>query len=120
MDPDSSVVPQEYVVTLRPGDPLSLPINVTTFEQSPLDLYILFDLSMSTSDEVEAIRTVARTICKWVEGKGGWRERREGKEEESSLKCVILTFKHTPLQLVIYGILLIKLKLELEDSLTSL
>ena len=86
MDPDSSVVPQEYVITLRPGDPLLLPINVTTFKQSPLDLYILFDLSMSTSDEVEAIRTVARTIRKWVEGKGGLRERREEREEEGNLK----------------------------------
>lgn len=69
MDPDSSLVPKEYVITLRPGDPLTLPINVTTVRQIPLDLYILFDLSRSTSDEVAAIRTVARTIRKWVEGK---------------------------------------------------
>ena len=72
------MVPQEYVITLRPGDPLSLPINVTTVRQVPLDLYILFDLSRSTSDEVAAIRTVARTIRKWVEveGKEGGRGER--------------------------------------------
>ena len=86
MDPESSVVPLEYVITLRPGDPVPLPINVTTVRQVPLDLYILFDLSMSTSDEVMAIRTVASTIRKWVEGKGGWRERREEREEERGVK----------------------------------
>lgn len=62
--PESSVVPQEYIVSLRAGDSLPLSINVTTVRQVPLDLYILFDLSSSTKDEVEAIRLVADEIRK--------------------------------------------------------
>ena len=57
-----SVVPELYEISLRPGDRLTLPINVTTARTIPLDVYIVFDLSYSLQEEIGAIRSVSDQI----------------------------------------------------------
>ena len=57
-----SIDPLEYDVTLRPGVPLILPIDITAIRNIPLDLYILFDLSMSLSNAFAATRQISDQI----------------------------------------------------------
>ena len=57
-----SVSPARYDVTLRPGVPLNVTINVTTIRNLPLDLYILFDLSRSLSTAFGATQSVSARI----------------------------------------------------------
>ena len=56
------VSPERYDVTLRPGVPLNVTINVTTIRNLPLDLYILFDLSQSLATAFGATRSVSAQI----------------------------------------------------------
>ena len=62
--PPSAVMPTAYSISLRPGDPLRLPIDVTTVRNLPLDVYILFDLTSSLRDEIAATRNVSSQISK--------------------------------------------------------
>ena len=57
-----SVVPELYEISLRPGDRLTLPINVTTARTIPLDVYIVFDHSQSLMQEIDATRLVSDQI----------------------------------------------------------
>jgi hypothetical protein len=60
--PSDFIVPEGYDITLRPGVPLPLSIDITTVRNVPLDLYILFDLSQSLSQEFGATRDVSSQI----------------------------------------------------------
>jgi hypothetical protein len=60
--PMAGIVPERYEVSLRTDDTLSLPVDVTTARNIPLDLYIVFDLSQSLAEEIGATQQVSDDI----------------------------------------------------------
>ncbi|CAI8001608.1 Integrin beta-6 [Geodia barretti] len=60
--PATAISPETYNVSLRNTDTLSLPIDVTTVRNIPLDLYILFDVSQSMDEEISAIQGASAEI----------------------------------------------------------
>jgi integrin beta 1 len=60
--PATAITPETYNISLRNTDTLSLPIDVTTVRNIPLDLYILFDVSQSMNEEISAIRGASAEI----------------------------------------------------------
>lgn len=60
--PDSNISPGRFNISLRPTDPLTLRVYVTTIRNIPLDLYILFDVSQSMREEIAAIQGVSDAI----------------------------------------------------------
>ncbi|KAL5496298.1 hypothetical protein EMCRGX_G012551 [Ephydatia muelleri] len=53
-------------VVLRPGDPLTVSVNVESLPNAPLDLYILMDLSDSMAAPLATVKSISQLIAQQV------------------------------------------------------
>eukprot|EP00731_Ephydatia_muelleri_P035953 Em0183g3a len=53
-------------VVLRPGDPLTVSVNVVSLPNAPLDLYILMDLSDSMAAPLATVKSISQLIAQQV------------------------------------------------------
>ncbi|XP_078716272.1 integrin beta-3-like [Lampetra fluviatilis] len=56
------ISPQEVSLSLRPGDPATVRVQVRQVEDYPLDLYYLMDLSLSMKDDLDNIRVLGAQL----------------------------------------------------------
>ncbi|XP_006636317.3 integrin beta-5 [Lepisosteus oculatus] len=57
------IMPQKIALNLRPGDQVSLEVQVRQVEDYPVDLYYLMDLSLSMKDDLDNIRNLGTKLA---------------------------------------------------------
>uniref|UniRef100_A0A8D0ED60 Integrin beta n=1 Tax=Salvator merianae TaxID=96440 RepID=A0A8D0ED60_SALMN len=60
----TQISPQKLTILLRPGNEVTIQINVRQTEDYPVDLYYLMDLSASMDDDLSTIKELGSTLSK--------------------------------------------------------
>ncbi|XP_065840310.1 integrin beta-1-like [Oscarella lobularis] len=57
------VAPQSFNINLRPGESVTVSVNVRPAKDHPVDLYYLMDMSNSMKDDLEKLKTLAGSLA---------------------------------------------------------
>ncbi|GCB69254.1 hypothetical protein scyTo_0013946 [Scyliorhinus torazame] len=60
----TQITPQKLVLNLRPGSRVTFGVDVRQFEDYPVDLYYLMDLSASMTDDLDEIKELGSSLSK--------------------------------------------------------
>ncbi|XP_038645572.1 integrin beta-6 isoform X1 [Scyliorhinus canicula] len=60
----TQITPQKLVLHLRPGSRVTFGVDVRQFEDYPVDLYYLMDLSASMTDDLDEIKELGSSLSK--------------------------------------------------------